>query len=359
VGILREDTLSQAPAVVTETERGYGQQRVAPQQTVVIVHRGFAGTPGAVEVLERAGLKVVVSSATEEEDVLHAVRDADGIIDNGPFSRRLLEALTRCKVIARSGIGMDVIDGIDIATKKGIVLCNMPGIIEEEVADHTMALLLGVTRRVVALDHYVRDGGWEKEVVLRDGYMPRLTGSRLGLVGLGRIGRAFVRRAAGFGFDIVAHDPFVPTHVFEECGANEVTLAEVLQDSDIVSMHVPLTNATRHMIGARELKLMRRSSIILNTCRGPVIDEQALIQALDCGQIAGAGLDVMEEEPISSDHPLCRLQNVVLSPHCASRSVWADEERHIRPAQEVAAVLAGLRPRAIWNPEVLERLELR
>lgn len=346
-------------AGVAETESVDGQQGVGPAQTVVIVDRGFAGTPQAVEVLERAGLQVTISSATEEDDVLRAVRDADGIIDNGRYSRRLLEALTRCKVIARSGIGMDVIDDVDIATKKGIVLCNMPGIIEEEVADHTMALLLAVARRVVSLDRYVRDGGWEKEGVVRDCNMPRLSGSRLGLVGLGQIARAFVRRATGFGFEIVAHDPFVASQVFAEHGVKQVTLAEVLQDSDIVSLHVPLTDQTHHLIGGRELKLMRPNSILLNTCRGPVVDEQALLEALEGAQIAGAGLDVMEQEPIGPDHPLCRLENVVLSPHCASRSVWADEERHIRPAQEVAAVLAGLRPRAVWNPEVLERLTLR
>ena len=139
----------------------------------------------------------------------------------------------------------------------------------------------------------------------------------------------------------------------------EVTLAEVFQGSDIVSLHVPLTAQTHHLVGERELKLMRRNAILINTCRGPVVDEGALVSALEAGQIAGAGLDVMEHEPIGAGHPLCRLENVVLTPHFASRSDWADEERHIRPAQEVAAVLAGLRPRAVWNPEVLERLHLR
>ena len=331
----------------------------SPAQTVVIVGGGFAATPAAIEVLERAGLNVVVSSATEEKDRLRVVRDADGIIDNGPFSRQLVQALTRCKVIARSGIGMDLFEDVGIATAKGIVLCNMPGIIEEEVADHTMALLLAVTRRVVPLDRYVRAGEWAKGDVPSEFHTPRLFGSRLGLVGLGRIGRAVARRAAGFGFHISAHDPNAAREVFAAFGVEEVTLAEVFQDSDIVSLHVPLTAQTHHLVGERELKLMRRDSILINTCRGPVVDEAALISALEAGQIAGAGLDVMEHEPIGADHPLCRLQNVVLTPHFASRSDWADAERHVRPAQEVAAVLGGLRPRAVWNPEVLERLHLR
>ena len=327
-------------------------------QTVVIVDGSFA-TPAAVEVLERAGLNVVVSSATEEQDRVRAVRDADGIIDNGPFSRQMVQELTRCKVIARSGIGMDQFEDVDMATAKGIVLCNMPGIIEEEVADHTMALLLAVTRRVVPLDRYVRTGEWAKGGALNEFHTPRLFGSRLGLVGLGRIGRAVARRATGFGFHISAHDPFAPPDVFAASGVEEVTLAEVFQDSDIVSLHVPLTAQTHHLVGERELKLMRRNGILINTCRGPVVDEAALVSALEEGQIAGAGLDVMEHEPIGAGHPLCRLENVVLTPHFASRSDWADEERRTRPAQEVAAVLGGLRPRAVWNPEVLERLHLR
>jgi D-3-phosphoglycerate dehydrogenase len=342
----------------SQVEQGDGR-RGEPAQTVVIVDDGFAATPAAIEVLERAGLNVVVSLVPEDEDRLRAFRDADGIIDNGPFSRQLIEALTRCKVIARSGIGMDLFDDVDIATAKGIVLCNMPGIIEEEVADHTMALLLAVTRRVVPLDRLVRAGEWARGGVLGGFRMPRLFGSRLGLVGLGRIGRAVARRATGFGFHLSAHDPFAPPEVFAAAGVEEVTLAEVFQDSDIVSLHVPLTAQTHHLVGERELKLMRRDSILINTCRGPVVDEAALISALEAGRIAGAGLDVMEHEPIGADHPLCRLQNVVLSPHIASRSDWADEERHVRPAQEVAAVLGGLRPRAVWNPEVLERLHLR
>jgi len=181
----------------------------------------------------------------------------------------------------------------------------------------------------------------------------------LGLVGLGRIGRAVARRAAGFGFHISAHDPNAARELFAASGVEEVTLAEVFQGSDIVSLHVPLTAQTHHLVGERELKLMRRNSILINTCRGPVVDEVALVSALEAGQIAGAGLDVMEHEPIGAGHPLCRLENVVLTPHSASRSDWADEERHIRPAQEVAAVLGGLRPRAVWNPGVLERLNLR
>lgn len=354
-----EDKIGDNVAIMSKEELNTQSHSVRSGQTVVIVDRGFAGTPAAVAILERAGLNVIVSPATDDDEVRAAVRDADGIIDNGPLSRELIESLTRCKVIARSSIGMDTVDSRDIATAKGIVLCNMPGIIEEEVADQTMALLLCVARRMLTLDRYVREGDWARGVSTGEVHIPRLVGSKLGLVGLGGIGQALARRAAGFGFQIAAHDPFLPSGMFTEFGAKQVTLGEIFQDSDFVSLHVPLTPQTHHLVGERELKLMHRSAILINTSRGPVVDEQALVSALEEGLIAGAGLDVMEEEPIDADHPLCRLPNVVLAPHCASRSKWTDEERHVRPAQEVAAVLAGLRPRAVWNPEVLQRVNLR
>jgi phosphoglycerate dehydrogenase-like enzyme len=179
------------------------------------------------------------------------------------------------------------------------------------------------------------------------------------LIGLGKIAQAVVRRAAGFGMRIIASDPFLSKEAFAAFGVGQATLGEVLQDSDIVSLHVPLTDQTHHLIGRRELQLMRPKAILVNTCRGPVVDEAALVVALREGWIAGAGLDVMEREPIGAEDALCGLSNVVLAPHSASRSAWTDRERHIRAAQEVAAVLAGLRPRAVWNPAVLARLDLR
>ena len=318
---------------------------------------GFAST--VVRLIENTGSRVVTSRATTEEDVIDAVHDADGIIFNGTISRRFMESLTHCKVIARGSIGMDPVDGMDVATAKGIVFCNMPGIIEEEVADATMALLLATTRAVLPFDRYVREGCWARGEKTPSLPIQRLFGSVLGLIGLGGIGQAVARRAIGFGLRLLAYDPFLPSDAFAAHGAMPATLGQILQDSDFVSLHVPLTSQTHHLIGNPELRLMRSHSVLINTCRGSVIDEQALITALNEGWIGGAGLDVMEQEPIGTEHPLCQFSNVVLAPHCASRSQWADAERLIRPAQEVVAVLAGLRPRAIWNPEVLQRLELR
>jgi glyoxylate reductase len=222
-----------------------------------------------------------------------------------------------------------------------------------------MALLLAVSRRIVTLDRYVREGGWQRGEALPGALPPRLYGSTMGLVGFGRIGGAVARRALGFGMTVLAHDAFVAPEQIRAHSVSAVTLAEVLQEADVVSLHVPLTPRTHHLIGRRELQMMRRGAILLNTSRGPVVDEEALVVALGEQVIAGAALDVAETEPLAAADPLCRLDNVVLTPHYASRSTYTDRERHIRPAQEVVAVLAGLRPRAVWNPEVLESLELR
>jgi phosphoglycerate dehydrogenase-like enzyme len=254
---------------------------------------------------------------------------------------------------------MDTVDGIDVATEKGIVLCNMPGVIEEEVADHTFALLLACARRIALQDRAVREGSWERSSGIPTGGIPRVFGATLGIVGLGRIGSAVARRARGFEMRILATDPLVGDEAFKRLGVRRATLGEVLEEADFVSLHVPLESGTRHLVSAPELRLMKASAILVNTSRGPVVDEIALVDALKSGELAGAALDVMEEEPIGSEHPLCRFDNVVLTPHSASRSEWTDRERHLRPAEEVAAVLNGLRPRAVWNPEVLSRLDLR
>jgi D-3-phosphoglycerate dehydrogenase len=344
-------------------QREQSVNRTPVAEVLIVDARGGAlhgaSGPEVQNVLQKAGCKVSVIHESGEAGVMAAARDVDGMIFTGRISRRLMTSLTRCRVIATSSIGMDTVEGIDVATEKGIVLCNMPGVIEEEVADHAFALLLACARRIALQDHAVRDGSWERAAGIATAGMPRVFGATLGIVGLGRIGSAMARRARGFSMRILATDPEVGDETFERLGVRRGTLGEVLQEADYVSLHVPLEPATRHLVGAPELRLMKASAILVNTSRGPVVDEIALVDALKTGEVAGAALDVMEEEPIGPDHPLCRLENVVLTPHIASRSEWTDRERHLRPAEEVAAVLNGLRPRAVWNPEVLSRLDLR
>ena len=335
-------------------------------KVVVISPWGSFGEVGERDILERAGCEVEVVTSRNEDELIAAARDADGIIAPPVFSRKFLEALTRCKVIACSSIGMDKVEAVDLATEKGIVLSNVPDVFIDEVANHTMALLLSCIRWIVPVAQFVKEGGWGGRAGADGqsrrrpvGAIHRITGETLGLVGFGNIARAVARRAAGFDMKVIAYDPFVPRELFVELGVRQATLGQVLQDSDFVSLHVPLMPETHHLIGAPELGLMKPDAILINTCRGPVVDEKALIAALEAGQILGAGLDVTEQEPVAADNPLLRMQNVIITPHMASASDWAGAERRRRPAYEVAAVLTGHRPRAVWNPRVLERLSLK
>jgi D-3-phosphoglycerate dehydrogenase len=329
--------------------------------TVVVISQwGNFGEYGEREILERAGCEVVVAQVRGEDEAIAAAREADGLIYTGGISERFMKSLTRCKVIARSAIGMDNVYGVDVATEKGIILCNVPDVFIDEVANQTMALLLGCVRQVVPSALWVRQGNWGKPGAARPGdRIHRVTGETLGIVGFGNIGRAVAQRAAGFGLRVIANDPYLSADVFARHGARQVSLAQVMQDSDFISLHTPLTDETRHLIGAAEFALMKPDAILINTSRGPVIDEEALIAALQNGQILGAGLDVTEQEPVDPNNPLLTMPNVIVTPHIASLSEWANGERRRRTAYEVAAVLTGHRPRAVWNPEVLEHLKLR
>ncbi len=332
----------------------------AQPTVVVLASWGTFGEYGEREILERAGCRVVVAQTRTEDDSIAAAQEADGLIYTGGISARFMASLTRCKVIARSAIGMDTVDGIDIANERGIVLCNVPDVFVDEVANQTMALLLGCVRQVVPFALWVREGNWGRPGTTRPGnYIPRVTGETLGLIGFGNIGRAVAQRAGGFGLRVIAHDPYLPAEAFARQGVRQASLAQVLQDSDFISLHTPLTPETRHLIGAPEFALMKPHAILINTSRGPVIDEEALIAALQSGQILGAGLDVTEQEPVDPANPLLTMPNVIVTPHMASLSEWANGERRRRTAYEVAAVLTGHRPRAVWNPAVLEKLALR
>ena len=332
----------------------------AKPNVVVMQPWGVFGEYGEREILERAGCAITVAQARNEDEAIAAARDADGLIYTGGISERFMSSLTRCKVIARSAIGMDTVHGVDIATERGIVLCNCPDVFVDEVANQTMALLLGCVRQIMPAALWVRDGNWGKPGAQRPGErIHRMTGETLGIVGFGNIGKAVAQRAVGFGLRILANDPYLPAEVFARYGVRQASLAQVMQESDFISLHTPLTDETRHLIGAAEFALMKPDAILVNTSRGPVVDELALIAALRSGQILGAGLDVTEQEPVDPENALLMMPNVIVTPHVASLSEWANGERRRRTAYEVAAVLTGHRPRAVWNPAVLERLNLR
>ena len=292
---------------------------------------------------------------TVEEEIVSRTRDADGlIVVNSPITRRVLSQLKRCKVVLRTGVGYDVIDVI-AATELGVAIVNVPDMWTQEVANQALTLLLACNRRLLKVDRAVRSGEWDERIPSPVGSLYQET---LGLVGLGQIGSALARRAAALEMDVLAYDPYIPESAFQKCGAARVMFGELLQRSDYVSINCPLTAETRHIVSEDALRRMKPTAYLINTARGPIVDEAALIRALQEGWIAGAGLDVFEHEPPSPGNPLLSMDNVVLSSHVGHHSDPSVRRRPSRYGSEVARVLSGRMPLHLVNPEVTERLPL-
>ena len=291
-----------------------------------------------------------VMDATE---LARRLRHAQGVVCQltDPLTADVLAAAPELRVVAQIAVGHDNID-VAAATARRIVVTNTPGILTEATADLTFALLLAVARRVPEGERFVRDGAWRRwDVDLLCG--ADVHGQTLGLVGFGRIGRAVARRARGFGMRVLyASRTAAPAEVEAESAATRVPLDALLRASDFVSLHVPLGDATRHLIGPAELAAMKRSAFLINTARGPIVDERALAAALDEGLIAGAGLDVFEAEP-RIEPLLLTLPNVVVLPHIGSAVHSVRSRMCAIAAVDCAAVLRGERPQHPVNPEVL------
>ena len=269
---------------------------------------------------------------------------AAAIVSTDPFDAEILDACPALRVIARVGIGVDSID-LEAATRCGVAVTVTPGANEETVADHTLALMLAAVRRVCEHDASVRTGSWNRT----GAHTPwTLGGSTVGLVGYGKIGRLVERRLRGFDVDVLIADP-----AFEDGDPRAVGLDELLREADVVSLHVPLVPETFHLIGAAELAAMRRDAILVNTARGGVVDEAALLEALAAGELRGAALDVFEDEPPRAPEHF-DLPNLVLSPHNGGLSVESIEEMTRRATSSVLDVLSGRRPKHLANPEVAD-----
>lgn len=254
------------------------------------------------------------------------------------------------KVISQMAVGYDNIDAA-AATARGIPVGNTPGVLTETTADFAFTLLVAAARRVVEGERYVKAGAWKTwGPTLLMGH--DVHGATLGLIGFGRIGQAMARRASGFGMSILYHDPVADVGAAERLGAHSRTLEELLAESDFVSLHVPLTAETEHLIGERQLRLMKPNAILVNTARGPVVDPQALYQALHERWIAGAALDVTDPEPIPADDPLLTLDNCLIVPHIASSSYATRTRMATMAAENLAAGLRGERLPNCVNPEV-------
>jgi phosphoglycerate dehydrogenase-like enzyme len=305
--------------------------------------------PGA-EVLRAAGVDVdVVPEGTAPADAADRAADAPAVIVGVMrIGSAEIGRLRATRLLVRAGIGYDVID-VAAATEAGIWVANVPDYCVDEVADHAILLLLAATRRLAELTASWRDG-WAAA-----GRVPpvhRIRGRRLGIVGLGRIGRGVATRARGFGWEVVAHDPFVGPGVFAELGVQSVGLEEMFETADAVTLHSPLTDATRHLVGTDLLARVRPGLVIVNTSRGGLVDLAALDAAIEDGRVAAAGLDVLEDEPQPNlMRPLLTRSQVIVTPHLAWYSLEARRELAIKTAEEALRLLDGERPRNIVNPE--------
>src|SRR6266853_2677185 len=312
-----------------------------PRFLIAVTDSPFPSLDPAKAALARVDPELRMAKSASADDILAVARDADAIlVTYAKVPGELLRQLQRCKVIGRFGLGVDNID-IKTAAELGIVVTYVPDYCMHEVSDHAMALLLALARKIPFSNKLVQSGRWEMPAVAP---LRRLAGQVLGLVGFGNIPRALAPKAKAFGLDVIAHDPYAASDVFVSCGVEAVSFASLLARSDFISVHAPLTPATRGLIDAAAFARMKRGAVIVNTARGPLIDEPALIAALDSGHLGGAALDVVATEPLAKDSPLLHRDNVILTPHTAFYSVEALNELQTKCASDVARVLNGEAP---------------
>lgn len=309
------------------------------------------------EALKPIDAEIVELPANSDAEYIEMAKDADAIIARGRMiNADIIAGLRNCKVIGCGSIGTDRVD-VEAATRHGIPVTNVPDVFTEEVADHTMALLLAAHRHLYEMRSLIRAGRWtEGHPYLRN--FPRLYGQTLGLLAFGSVSRAVTRRAQAFGLRVIAYDPYVSENEMTSLGVEPVGFWELLQRSDFVSNHGPLNSETFHIMGKEQFAAMKPSAMFINAGRGPSQDEEALIDALQRGVIAGAGLDVFETEPADPENPLFKMDNVVVTPHVASATARMMPETRRRLGQEIALVLQGRWPRSAVNPTTLQNSTL-
>jgi D-3-phosphoglycerate dehydrogenase / 2-oxoglutarate reductase len=320
---------------------------------VVLIEHGYATTRYEREIVEASGGEFIDADTLPLDEALRLCEGADAVLCRRlQVPRATLARFSRCRILVRYGVGTDNVD-VDAATDLGIIVGHVPSYCADEVSAHALALLLACARRVPATDRRVRAGGWD---VRRGEAVRRIAGRTLGLVGLGGIGQAVARKLAGWQLRLLACDPFVDPAVAARLGVDLVDFDTVCRASDDVSLHCPLLPETRHLVGARALALMKPGATLVNTARGPLVDGRALLAALDEGRLAGAALDVFEDEPLPVDSPMRRHERLVVTDHTA----WYSEESQIElqrtAAEEVVRVCTGGLPRSLANPPVLQRL---
>ncbi|MCD9023068.1 C-terminal binding protein [Cohnella silvisoli] len=316
------------------------------QLTVAVTDYGFPNLDPEEGVLRPIGFEFVTGQCKSAEEVAVLCKDADAILTQwAPITSDVIHRLTRCKIIVRYGIGVDNVD-LEAARACNIPVVNVPDYAIQEVSDHTLSLMLSIVRKIPQVVNQVRDGQWQiapcRPIIgLRDRV--------IGTAGFGNIARAVIHRAKAFGLRAIAYDPYVPDELFEELGVEKVDWDSLLGMSDILSLHLPLTEGTRHIINQDSLKKMKPTAYIVNTSRGGIIQTDALIDALHNGVIAGAALDVLETEPIAKDSPLLRMEQCLITSHCA----WYSEDSLLLlqryAALEIRRLFSGEKPLHIVN----------
>jgi len=305
---------------------------------IAVTDTVFPSLDPAKTALARLNPTYRMSKSVNADDIVAVAKDADAVlVTYAKLTRDVLMQLTRCRAIGRFGLGVDNID-LPTAKEKGIAVNYVPDYCIREVSDHAMALLLALIRKIPLSNKLVQSGRWEMPAVVP---IRRIEGTVLGLIGFGHIPRLVAPKAQAFGMRVISYDPFAKPDVFKAAGVEGVDLDTLLKTSDYVSVHAPLLPATRGMLNAATFSKMKKGAYVVNTARGPLIDEPDLIAALDSGQVGGAGLDVVAAEPLAKDSPLLGRDNVIISPHTAFYSIEALNELQTKCATDVARVLSG------------------
>jgi D-3-phosphoglycerate dehydrogenase / 2-oxoglutarate reductase len=312
-----------------------------PRPVIAVTDSPFPSLDPAKAALARIDPELRMAESTSAEAILAVAANADAVlVTYAKLPAELLRQLRRCKVIGRFGLGVDNID-IKAARDLGITVTYVPDYCMQEVSDHAIALLLALARKIPRSNALVQAGRWDISPLVP---IHRLSGRVLGLIGFGNIPRALSPKAKAFGLRVVAHDPYVEDAIFAAAGVEAMTLPQLLQTADFVSVHAPLNAATRGLFNANLFAMMKKGALLINTARGPLIEEEALVAALESGRLGGAALDVVTVEPLPKDSRLLGRENVILTPHTGFYSVESLAELQTKCAADVARVLMGESP---------------
>jgi D-3-phosphoglycerate dehydrogenase len=314
-------------------------------------------------ILTQAGMEPVFVPLWSEEDIVTHAADADAVIvgPTEPYTKKAIQALTKCRIISRMGIGYSNID-VEEATRQGIPVTVVLDASVHEVSDHALACILAFNRKLFPLDRAVKKGAWRansEEMPKARASMFRLNQQTLGLVGMGRIGGLLAKKAVALGMRVIIFDPYLTPEAFRQMGCEQVDFERLLAESDYISLHAPLTPQTGKLFGLKEFRKMKPTAYLINAARGGLLDENALYQALTEGMIAGAGLDVTDPEPPASDNPLLKLEQVVVTGHSSFNSDASSRELQQRAAEAVITAFRGEWPPFLINPKVREQKNCR